>query len=1250
MPDIEGAHIKITGDTSQAVSEINKLSGTLDSVIDSVKSTSVDITADNSQAVQSVEEVSALIDNVGEVHAEITADSSQAVDETGKASDALENVNNVHAEITADASQALDEANTVSEAVEGISGAEIDITADGSQAVDEFDKVAEASKNAANEALEQWQIDLAKIMNAINSHEAKHPKVNVVFEADTQSMFDRIKSNFSELSYSMSEFSRRFESGFSSILMGIAAKITAVIGSMSVVAKMALSVGGGFEAQMTSVKVISGATEEELAQLTQKAREMGATLPISAKDAATAMTLLAQRGTSVKDILASVTDVANLSISQGVDMGMAADLLGSTLTNFHLDIEDAAKVTNLFNNASNQSALNMSKMTEALKYVGPAAGAVGMDLTEALSAMEASINSVGSAEMVGTGLSTVISKLASKSQILGVRTKNLDGSMRSLKDIFSELQAKGFSLAEATEIFGQRANKVALALANQSSKLEEYQANLQKFGTTQSAVDEKSKTFTNTMAAFRSAIEEINIEIFEQIKDRSKQAVAGVTELVRTFSSWVQETQIANKVLDAFIHGLGFNIPSGKSLKKFLDEIDIQAVVDKFNSFGRTFKDFGETLVSAFNAVKAPLSFLIEHLELFAKISFWGWIIDKGFMIPKFFVDLAVSIGQFYNVVKLFNATIFTPLLTFLANPVVLGVAGGLALGAYTSSRTSQKNREAEQKREIQEEIAANDWEAELLVNLNFETGFEELPAAFDNASSEVQQKINEQVAVMQSAFRNKIILAVNEVNEAFSDMGDRFTGTANEIDNAIATKITQAMQGSKDAFNSLPEYWKKVVEQINFMDIEAGKSLYSSPVYSIIQEYKALQLEAQKVTKSFKVNEVADFSQSLANNISELINGIPANLERMQKFMQGQNLELPINVQLSQAYNQLKEFAKSAAEKYGIPEDIVNAGIFSRLKRLAEQGNKTAQSLVNGWSGVGNTFDTFMQNARDAIQYLGASPETFIPALNKLTKNIQRIDPLTGKVTEQFKKAYNALKEWGNVTFDKLSQRIQRLRKAVEEGFIDKSALEREFQNVSEQLKIKVVADLKSDRGMYKSQSAYESVIASEYISRLGDIGGETFMDMSRKQFEGRTGSSIGHSILNSIKSYGSTAPKQGEGFINIQSISQALNPVALRLEQIASQKQETNNYSVNIAQVISEIRYVKEAVISLENTVRAQPNIAEAVTSLETAIKAIPASSVYDIDINQQGFNVGSKSVADNLAHSTANFMQVGLGNGGL
>ena len=162
--------------------------------------------------------------------------------------------------------------------------------------------------------------------------------------------------------------------------------------------------------------------------------------------------------------------------------------------------------------------------------------------------------------------------------------------------------------------------------------------------------------------------------------------------------------------------------------------------------------------------------------------------------------------------------------------------------------------------------------------------------------------------------------------------------------------------------------------------------------------------------------------------------------------------------------------------------------------------------------------------------------------------------------------------------------------------------------------------------------------------------------MEMARKQFEGRTGASIGRSILDKAQSptdYNNVSDRSG-GILNIQGISQALTPMASRIQEIANQKQQTLDYSNSLSLIVNEIKNVHGAITALDDNVKSltpdYSQLLNALSSVENAIRAIPSGNNYDIDINQQGFVVGSKSDADNLARSTANSLQVGLGNGGL
>lgn len=1039
----------------------------------------------------------------------------------------------------------------------------------------------------------------------------------------------------------LQEAGAKIESLFGSIFKTITAGAMSVAGALSMVTKSALSIGGGFEAQITNVKVISGATEQELDMLIKKAREMGATLPITAKDAATAMQLLAQRGTSAKDILASVSEVANLTISQGVDMASAAELLGSTMTNFGISVDDASKITAIFNNACNQSALSMSKLIEAMKYVGPAAGAVDMQLTEAVSAMEAIANAGLTGEMTGTGLAMVLSKLAAKSQIAGVNTKNLDGSLRHLKDIFTELKARGFSLVDAIDAFGQRGSKAALALSRNSDKLAENEEKLKNWGSTQAAVDAKAKTFTNTMAAFRSAIEELHIEIFEQIKDKSKEAVGGLAELTRAFSKWVGETQIAGQTLNSFLDGLGFKIPSGADFQTLLKQFDVQAFANKVKDLGSTLRGIGESIASAFNTIKTPLSWLIEHLDTFVQISFWGWILGKGLQIPAAIMGIVTAFTALYAPVKALLGLKWASLIPLLTNPITAGVAIA-GVGVYAASRLHSANEELrkaieEEKRYLQEQAKA-DFTLPVDIEFDFKTGFEKLPESWTKASDKVRAEANNFIKELQEKFKRDVAEAIAVVIAKFPEMAHAIQNMG-AISNSVLRQISAALHGDEEAFKALPEHLKKVTEQLNEMSIAAGKggeqlrgmfSKYqqskgniffdfdtgfeklpksfanaserlrsemnitvnelqekfkgdvSNAILSVMakfpeladkfkdaagsitqisnsalqqisnalhgdeEAFKALPKHLQKVTEeliimrkaasdsdiqihklfseyiqgrltSVKEDESVVYLEKLNETIKSIMDNLPKEIERANKLLKGQDKKFAIEVALNDARTALDKFAKDAAKEYNTSKELIYATITNALDNIDGQYREAALSVLYGWKNVTLEFDDFMQHANDAVKYLGEAPEKFDATLKKLFSNIKKINPLTGELTKEFKKAHDALKQWSETNFNNLLNRIGKLRKAVENGFLDKSYLEEEIKAVAPKIKLQIVKELEPMRGQW-SEKAYLATVASELLSKFQEIAGESGVKIFNRIYGDMRADSIGASIVNDV------------------------------------------------------------------------------------------------------------------------------------
>lgn len=77
--------------------------------------------------------------------------------------------------------------------------------------------------------------------------------------------------------------------GFGIVTKGVAAAATAI----GAIATYSAKVGSDFEAGMSKVKAISGASAQEMEKLSAKAKEMGATTKFSATESAEAMQYMA---------------------------------------------------------------------------------------------------------------------------------------------------------------------------------------------------------------------------------------------------------------------------------------------------------------------------------------------------------------------------------------------------------------------------------------------------------------------------------------------------------------------------------------------------------------------------------------------------------------------------------------------------------------------------------------------------------------------------------------------------------------------------------------------------------------------------------------------------------------------------------------------------------------------------------------------------------------------------------------------
>lgn len=132
-----------------------------------------------------------------------------------------------------------------------------------------------------------------------------------------------------------------------------------------------------FDASMSKVQAISGATGDEFDKLRAKAREMGSKTKFSASEAASAFEYMAMAGWKIEDMLDGIEGIMNLAAASGEDLATTSDIVTDALTAFGLSAKDSGHFADILASASSNANTNVSMMGETFKYCAPIAGALG---------------------------------------------------------------------------------------------------------------------------------------------------------------------------------------------------------------------------------------------------------------------------------------------------------------------------------------------------------------------------------------------------------------------------------------------------------------------------------------------------------------------------------------------------------------------------------------------------------------------------------------------------------------------------------------------------------------------------------------------------------------------------------------------------------------------------------------------------------------------------------------------------------
>jgi len=230
----------------------------------------------------------------------------------------------------------------------------------------------------------------------------------------------------------MQEFGSKVESAGKALL-----PITATVGT---VGTAAVKTTADFESAMSKVSAISGVTGDDLKELSDKAREMGAKTKFSASEAADAFEFMSMAGWKKDEMMGGIEGIMNLAAASGESLGTTSDIVTDALTAFGLKADDSSHFADVLAAASSNANTNVSMMGETFKYVAPVAGSMGYSIEDMAAAIGVLANNGIKSSQAGTTLRKSITSLAAP-------TKKSSDMMKSL----------GFYASETVTKFDQQA-------------------------------------------------------------------------------------------------------------------------------------------------------------------------------------------------------------------------------------------------------------------------------------------------------------------------------------------------------------------------------------------------------------------------------------------------------------------------------------------------------------------------------------------------------------------------------------------------------------------------------------------------------------------------------------------------------------------------------------------------------------------------------------------------------------------------
>lgn len=374
--------------------------------------------------------------------------------------------------------------------------------------------------------------------------------------------------------------------------------ITAGIAGIARLVGNAVNIFKDFEQANSKLQSVLGATADEMKQLSNLAKDLGASTSFTASQVTELQTEFAKLGFPTKDILNMTESTLNAAAAMGSGLGEQAALTGATIKAFGLTSQDTARVNDVLAKSTTRSALDFSKLNASMSTIAPVAKALGFGLEDTVALLGNLSDSGFDASTAATATRNIMLNLADSSSVLSKRLKEPVKDLPSLIKGLKQLTNEGVDLSEALELTDVRSVAAFSTFLEGTDSLERLSAELNNAnGASKQMADTMLDNLAGDITKAESAWEGFILSL-EDGEGAISKALRSITQFVtEALSGLTRLNQTAQEIAESNVKKL--NNEFVKAGKENANEIKRQ-----LKSVGLAGKELDNALIRAFKQAK----------------------------------------------------------------------------------------------------------------------------------------------------------------------------------------------------------------------------------------------------------------------------------------------------------------------------------------------------------------------------------------------------------------------------------------------------------------------------------------------------------------------------------------------------------------------------------------------------------------------------------------------------------------------